>query len=485
MTANSPLTPIVEELTAAGRYIILAAAFLGWMFSGFQMAVMTLASRSATTEFLRSEHVRVEEPFQLNRLFAAPRLRNTILHASTGEQAALDKVAAKWLSWYNAIFLLGAAAGGLVFGWLGDRIGRVRAMGTSIFTFSFFSGLAFFAATPEQLLLLRFLCGTGVGGMWPTGVALASEAWSEGSRPLVAGLLGTSANVGLTLFHGFAWQWDVVPESWRWTLLVCGSPLPLAFFVWAGVPESRRWMAARRALPAAGGNVSLVTVFRPPLLQRTLIGIAVGTIPLLGGWGGTQWVIPWADKVNSAQARPAAVADAVPENSAATGKTGTTKTKVSGPQAKALAGMMRSGGAVIGGLIGGWVASLLGRRLTYFLISLSSLALGEFIYLVLSPRDAAFWPFVFILGFVSTLFFGWLPLYLPELFPTRARSTGAGVSFNFGRILTAAGVMAAGWITYALGDDYGRAGSITTLIFGLGMIVILFAPDTTKQQLQD
>ena len=101
----------------------------------------------------------------------------------------------------NAAFLFGAAAGGLVFGWLGDRIGRVRAMAASIFCFSMFSGIGYLAATPEQLLVLRFLCGSGVGGMWPTGVALASEVWSESSRPFVSGLLGTAANVGLVIFN--------------------------------------------------------------------------------------------------------------------------------------------------------------------------------------------------------------------------------------------------------------------------------------------
>ena len=92
---------------------------------------------------------------------------------------------------------------------------------------------------------------------------------------------------------------------------------------------------------------------------------------------------------------------------------------------------------------------------------------------------------VCILGIISTIFFGWLPLYLPELFPTAVRSTGAGVSFNFGRILAACGVLFAGVITAWFGGDYGRAGSVTTLIYAFGMIVILFAPDTTKEKLKD
>src|SRR5947208_17191735 len=107
----------------------------------------------------------------------------------------------------------------------------------------------------------------------------------------------------------------------------------------------------------------MATVFRPRLLRLTLIGIALGTIPILGGWGATQWFIPWADKIGGA-------AD---------------------PKAKAMAGMMRSGGATFGGLIGGCLANLAGRRLTYFLVSLFSLVLGVFIFLYLTPTNPIFW----------------------------------------------------------------------------------------------
>jgi MFS family permease len=391
------------------------------------------------------------------RLFVPPKIGDQPQPPISGEKEILSAIVPRWFSWYNAAFLWGAALGGLVFGWLGDRVGRVRSMGASIFWFSLFSVAGYFAATPEQLLLSRFMAAMGVGGMWPTGVSLASEAWSESSRPMVAGMLGTSANVGLVTLNGLGYVYDVGPTSWRWLLLICAAPMALAFVVWLCVPESRKWLAARKVGGNVTGSVSMATVFRPPLLRLTLIGIAVGTIPILGGWGATQWFIPWADKVGG-------VAD---------------------PKAKALAGIMRSGGAVFGGLIGGWLANLGGRRLTYFLVSLTSLALGEYIYLWLTPKDPSFWGFVFALGFVSTIFFGWLPLYLPELFPTYARATGAGVSFNFGRILSAFGVLAAGAITAWFHEDYGRAGSITTLVFGLGMIVILFAPDTTKEKLKD
>lgn len=341
------------ELTAPGRYIILTAAFLGWMFSGFQMAVMTLAARSATTEFLRSGQVTAEEPLSIRRLMAVPSSSGPLRTVSDNDAAALQQIVPRWFSWYNAAFLFGAASGGLIFGWLGDRVGRVRAMAASITCFSFFSGIGYFAGSPEQLLVLRFMSGMGVGGMWPTGVSLASEAWPNSSRPLVAGLLGTAANVGLVIFNGIGYLYPVVPESWRWTLLICAAPIFLGLFVWFGVPESRAWLATRAEIRTEQHGVSMATVFRPPLLGRTLIGIALGTIPLLGGWGATQWLVAWADKVGG----------------------------VSDPRAKALTAIMRSGGGAVGSLFGGYLASLLGRRLTYFVVSLTSLAAGEYICL--------------------------------------------------------------------------------------------------------
>src|SRR6188508_2743233 len=142
--------PAADELTAAARYIILSAAFLGWMFSGFQMAVMTLTARSATTEFLRSGQVSPEEILRIDRLWAPRRAAPPA--TTSNESEALKAIVPRWFSWYNAAFLFGGAFGGLVFGWLGDRLGRVRSMGASIFWFSLFSFVGYFAATPEQLL---------------------------------------------------------------------------------------------------------------------------------------------------------------------------------------------------------------------------------------------------------------------------------------------------------------------------------------------
>src|SRR5205814_120800 len=92
--------------------------------------------------------------------------------------------------------------------------------------------------------------------------------------------------------------------------------------------------------------------------------------------------------------------------------------KAADPQLKAWTQVTRSSGAVLGSLLGGWLASLLGRRTTYFLISLFTLGISECIYLMLSPLDWQFAPLTFLLGFAGVTYFGWLPLYLPELYPT-------------------------------------------------------------------
>ena len=131
-----------EPLTPRGRALALAAAFLGWMMAGTIMVIVPLVGRAATASFL------------------ADQAEGTI---------------GDWFARYICAFLLGAAAGGLMFGWLGDRIGRVRAMAASILCYSIFTGLAYFASSPSQFLVLRFLACLGVGGMWPNGVALVSE----------------------------------------------------------------------------------------------------------------------------------------------------------------------------------------------------------------------------------------------------------------------------------------------------------------------
>ena len=424
MPQSTSNTGHVEELPRSGRVLVVITAFLGWLCAGLIMVLIPLAGRSANISFFGAGH-----------------------EAEVGN----------WFSRYICAFLLGAAVGGLLFGWLGDRIGRVKAMGLSIICYSALTGLTYFVQSPLQLVVLRFLACLGVGGMWPNGVSLASEAWANVSRPLLAGLIGTSANLGFMSLALVAMYQPITAENWRWVFLVGAAPVVLGIVVLFVVPESPRWLAGARAPRSEPPRSPIVEIFRPPLLKYTVIGICLGMIPLLGNWGGANWLVPWA------------------------GQTGGTDD----PYLKAWTQWTRSGGAALGALLGGWLASRFGRRTTYFLVSLASLLSSIFVFWMLTPGDRGFLAGVFVLGFFGTVYFGWLPLYLPELFPTRVRATGSGVTFNFGRIMTAFGVLGAGQLMIAFDGDYARVGQVTCMIYVLGMIVICLAPDTSKYQVRN
>ncbi|MGE0374094.1 MAG: MFS transporter [Planctomycetaceae bacterium] len=422
------------ELTRGEQMLVLATAFLGWLMAGTNMAIVPLAGRSVALS----------------------------LGGQTGEGSV-----GWWFAAFTCAFLLGAAAGGLLFGALGDRIGRVKAMGHSILCYSLFSLAAYFVTSPEQFLVLRFLACLGVGGIWPNGVALASEAWANVSRAMLSGLIGTAANVGFMVLSLAAIVYPITVESWRWVMVFSATPALLGLFVLWAVPESRVWLAARSGSAkkdtAQGATVesakpAVGEVFRPPLLKLTLLGILLGAIPLMGNWGSANWLVPWAGQVGEADG---------------------------GASLKAWTQWSKSGGAAVGSLLGGWLACQFGRRAVYFLISLCSLAISSYIFWNLKPGDPHFLWWSAAIGFVGTVYFGWLPLYLPELYPTRVRATGTGVTFNFGRVATAAGVLAAGQLMAATGGDYARMGRITCLVYVLGLVIICFAPDTSKKRLDE
>ena len=425
------------SLSKGARYFVLIAAFLGWFFAGLQMSITPLVSNSATTDFLRE----------------AP--------DSTVPKAVLTK----WFARYNATFLFGAAAGGLLFGWVGDRWGRSKALASSICCYTLFSAVAGCVSSPEQYVVARFIGCLGVGGAWPNAIALASETWDGVSRPILAGVIGTAANVGLVVMGLVACYYQITAESWRWFMWLGATPLAFGVVCLFVLPESPKWLASRAAesLAAASGaapttSTPVAEVFRPPLVWLTLLGILLGAIPLFGGWGCTNWLVPWADQVGA-------------------------KTD---PTLKGWTQVYRSVGAAVSSLAGGWVSHRIGRRWSYFLFSVTSLFIGQHIYRDLNPLHPQFGFWVFMLGTTTGFYFGWLPLCLPEMFPTRVRSTGAGVTFNSGRIATAFGVLGAGYLSSLawFNGEYGKVGTVTSLIFALGMLAIWLMPRNSANEMK-
>lgn len=466
MTNPTPNLNSVSALSIQGRYLVLICAFLGWLCAGMHMSITQLVGQPAAVDLLARSGSLDREKYQalarqVPKTVAGKTAPTTLTSAEMDQYKQWKSLIARWFAWYQCAFLFGAASGGLFFGRLGDRIGRAKAMAVSILTYSLMAGASYFSTSPWFLLVCWFLACTGVGGMWPNGVALVSEAWSGMSRPMVAGVIGTSANIGIFLFSTVATQVKITPDDWRWVMLAGASPTVLGLFSLLFVPESPRWLAARqRPLDEKAPETTEGGIFLPPLLRVTLLGILLATIPIIGGWSTANWMVPWAEDAG---------ASAVPPN----------------PYLKAQVNQARAVTGMIGSLLGGWIASCIGRRLTYSIISAICLCIAQYTFWFVVPTDQSFLYCVAALGFFSGIYFGWLPLFLPELFPTRVRSTGAGVSFNFGRIVTAITVFAAGMLMDYFEGNYAQIGRMTSLFYALGIVAVLLAPDTSRKGLED
>ena len=452
-------------ISARGRYVILVVAFLGWAYAGVQMSINGIVMRVAVADLL--------------------------------PDGTSEGVIGQWFGWYTCAFLFGAAAGGYLFGYVGDTFGRAKAMAASILCYSIFSLITSYARTPSQLLVLRFLTCLGIGGMWPNGIALLSEAWASVSRPVVAGVMGTSANVGILVFALYTvLGHEVTGDDWRWTFLAGAFPVLLGVFSLWFVPESPSWLAVKHGAtnhddkppPKAG----LAEIFKPPIWKTTVIGILLGTIPLFGGWGVSNWATAWASEVGDTAKQAVAAdggEDAMPD-----------PPPKPDPILKSMTVVARSLPGSVSSLLGGMLAFAIGRKLSYFLLCIGALVCTQFLFRVDNPVDSQllftinmfyrelkiteFLGWTFGLGFFSGFFFGWLPLCLPEMFPTRMRATGAGVSFNWGRILTAIGVLlSAVALKQMFKGEYAMVGQITGLIYAVGLVVIFFAPDTRDRAL--
>ena len=253
-----------QTVQRSALVLTLLAAFLGWLFDGFEQGLFPVVARPALLNLL-----------------------------GRGRESGVGH----WMGLITAAFLVGAAFGGTAFGWLGDRIGRVRAMALSILCYSFFSGMGFFATAAWHLGIFRFLSALGMGGEWALGVALIMEVWPERFRPYLAASIGAASNCGFLLIGLVAATVPVTQASWRWLFLVGAAPAVLTFFIRLFVPESTRWQAARAAVPERDRVSPVREVFRPGLAGRTVLGLMLASVALIGTWGSVQWLPLWADQL--------------------------------------------------------------------------------------------------------------------------------------------------------------------------------------------
>jgi hypothetical protein len=406
-----------SPLSTRGRAAVLAAAFLGLAFDGFELGLMPVASLSVTKSLMGE----------------------SFTPAAGGD----------WFARYTAALMLGAAIGGVVLGRFGDRYGRSRGLGLSILFYSLGAAAGGFVTSQWQLLLLRFLVGLGVGGVWPNGIALVAESWPAASKATVSGVMAAGINVGIIALSQCGRVWPITPDSWRWLFQIAGLPAVLGLAVLAALPESPQWLA-RRGLGATGsGNAPRPALFGRQLRRITFAAILIASIPMVGAWSASKWMIPWADAV--------------------AGPTDATY--------KAITQGWWASGSLVGSFVGALLVGWLGRRTSYLVISIGATAATLAMFNLTAPLEPGFHPIVCLQGFVSTLFFGWLAVYLPSVFPVEVRAAGSGLAYNAGRFLTAAGVLAAGSLFAALGGDYVQVGSLCSLVYALGIVAIWLAPD--------
>jgi SHS family sialic acid transporter-like MFS transporter len=424
----------------SAKWLALAAAILGWMFDGLEMGLFPLVGRPAMLEFTGS-----------------------------------DEASGFWFSVIIAVFLVGAACGGILLGWLGDRIGRTRAMVWSVLAYSVFSGLCAFSNAPWQIAALRFLAALGMGGQWALGVALVMEIWPSKSRPMMAGIIGASANVGFLLIAllslGLAsfitsvsgLLHAVLPaaladalvanRAWRLLMLLGALPALLTFFIRIFVPESEMWEKSSQSVAAKTGMGDL---FRGGMARFTLLGAGLGAVALLGTWGSVQWIPAWADKL----------AD-----------------KAHG--ARESAQICSALGAIVFSILVALIAEKTNRRRTYFTLGLLSLLACQWLFRSEIGFGNGFLVWTFLVGGLTAGFYGWLPLYLPELFPTRMRAMGSGFTFNAGRLLAAAGTLGSGALVKHFHGDFGKMCSVISLVYAVGLILIWLAPETKGKPLPE
>jgi hypothetical protein len=226
-----------------------------------------------------------------------------------------------------------------------------------------------------------------------------------------------------------------------------------------------------------------------PTLRRMLLAACLSGVALLGTWGSTQWAPSWADKLNDAsfQAQKQQLIDAGQADAAQA---------LQRPRAKEYAQIWLAVGAIVGTILAAMMGDWMGRRPAYCLLCVLSLA--SVYALFLGNREYGpvmlFWTFV--AGTMTASFYGWLPLYLPELFRTNVRATGQGFGFNFGRILAAIGVLQTGNLMGLFKEDaniggviiphgYPLACSTMSLIYLVGIAIIWLAPETKGKPLPE
>ncbi len=402
--------------------------------------------------------------------FVAPNCVPTLLGLEIGSPAAKDATS-YWNGVLSSALLVGWAIGGILFGRIADRLGRTKTLLLTMLLYSIGTAMCAFARSMEMLLFFRIFVSLGIGGEWAAGASMVAEVVPEKRRIEAGALLYTSAPIGL-LAASFVSKWfvggifkDDPAMSWRFLFLMGLLPAVVAFIVRFFIKEPERWERVKGAAAPA-----LRELFAPGMLRRTLGGLALAFVALLSWWSCNVFINVYV--TGMAQAAGTAKGLAKPDVQQLV------------ENWKLIANLAFNGGGLIGTLFTVPVAKHLGRRsmfAIYFVLSAMAL-LGAF---GLDMPDTSRLLWYFPIGLTVFGVFGAFTYYLPELYPTRLRGTGAGFTYNTGRLVAAIGPFLVGSIAAGGLADMRRALFAVGFVPLAGLLVLPFAMETKGRELED
>ncbi len=388
--------------------------------------------------------------------FVAPNCVPALLGLEPGSPAA-HSATVFWTGLISSLLLVGWAAGGVLFGWVADRIGRRQALFATVALYTVGTALCAAATDIWQLIVFRGFASLGIGGEWGIGAALVAEAVPENKRVAAGVILQTSSPLGLALASAVnyliagVWFAGEPRTSWRYVFLAGLAPVALAVFIRLFLRESSHWSAAAaRQRPPSPREL-----FAPGIRALTLSGAGVAVTAVVCWWACNAFVPLLGTTLASEQAAHLGL---------------------SADAARLLGETWKTRGANtfnLGGLVGTFAAiplsRLLGRRpmfVIYFLYSAAMIFLTFGLNLAPTTRLAM----LFLVGAGVYGVFGTFPFYLPELFPTRLRATGAGFSYNIGRLIAAGGPLWVGMISARAG---GSSAVLNSTLLWVGVIPLI------------
>jgi MFS family permease len=389
---------------------------------------------------------------------------------------------------YNQIalvaFLVGGAAGGILFGMLADRIGRTRTMMLTILVYSLFTCLSALSKTWWHLAVFRFLVALGVGGEWAVASALVAEVFPTRARAWSLGIFHASSVFGTFLaiaagvwiignpqITAYANQIDMPSFPWRLGFGLGALPALLILWIRRSLHEPDSWRALHAARSAEAPVGSVAELFARTFFYRTTMGVLLATVGLATFWGTHVYGKDKLKNVILAEQKGQSAQDA--EERAATIK-----------RWEMLGMFLVTAGGGLGLVSFGPVSDRIGRRGAFFVFQLGGLLATLILFQMLSSRNAILLMLP-LFGYLTLANHAGFAIYFPELYPTRLRGTGTGFCFNAGRLLAAPVLLFRGWLEKTLQIDPMNAATLVGALFVVGMVAAILAPETRGRELLD